>query len=177
MSAEPTGGEAPKAAPEAAAPETPARAPTGTAAGGGNDKAAGLEERLLRVYAEFDNFRKRVQSEREDERGRAEEKLVSDLLVVLDELDAALGAESDASQMRTGLQLVRGNFWKILSSRGLSQVECVGKKFDSSLHDAAKSVPAKTAEEDGIVVEELRKGYEFNGKILRHPIVVVAQKQ
>ncbi|MFA6048432.1 MAG: nucleotide exchange factor GrpE [Candidatus Micrarchaeia archaeon] len=168
MSAKPAD-DAHNAPAEAAAPEAPAKAE------GGNAKTE-LEERLLRVYAEFDNFRKRVQSEREEERERAEEKLVSDLLVVLDELDAALVSESDATQMRAGLQLVRGNFWKILSQRGLSQIECVGKKFDSSMHDAAKSVPAKSADEDGVVVEELRKGYEFNGKILRHPIVVVAQK-
>ncbi len=135
-----------------------------------------LEERLLRAYAEFDNFRKRCDAQREEERARAEENLVEGLLPVLDEFDAAINSLEEGEHKR-GVEMVRGNFWKVLSSHGLKAMECVGKKFDSDMHEAAKSVEAKGEKEDGIVVEELRKGFEFNGKILRHPLVVVAKKQ
>jgi len=135
-----------------------------------------LEERLLRAYAEFDNFRKRCDAEREDGKLRAEESLVEELLPVLDEFNAAVNSLEEGEHKR-GVQMVCENFWKILSSRGLKAIDCVGKKFDSELHEAAKSVGAKSENEDGVIVEELRKGYEFNGKIIRHPLVVVAKKQ
>lgn len=134
-----------------------------------------LEETLKRAYADFDNFRKRCEAQREEEQARAEEKLVIDLLQVVDEFDAAIDSLEEGEHKK-GVVMVRNNFWKILSLRGLAAIECVGKKFDSSVHDAAKSVEAKSDSEDGVIVSELRRGYEYNGKILRHPLVVVAKK-
>ncbi len=169
--------------PGACAHENPAAnaaeaAQAGENTGGGREKSEVevLRDQLKRAFADFDNYRKLVSRNREEECALAEAGLVEDLLPVLDEFDAALNSLEEGEHKK-GVQMVHDNFYKILVSRGLRPIESVGKKFDSSVHEAVKSVALQEGQEDGAIVEQLRAGFEFNGKILRHPLVAVAKKQ
>lgn len=143
-----------------------------------------LKDKLLRSYADFDNYRKRADREIMDARERGEERLAFDLLPVLDEFDAAISnshlpstaGEREQGGVIEGVGMVADNFFKILSLHGLKEIECVGKKFDSDLHEAVQCVAPKDEKQDGQIVAVVMKGYEFKGRVLRHAKVIVAKK-
>jgi len=134
-----------------------------------------LRNTLVRLQADFDNYRKRIERERHQERHRGAETLVEHLLPVLDAFDRAISAHQDAAhdEYRTGFQLIRKQLFDVLAKQGLQKIETDGKRFDPHMHHAIER--RETSDEpDGAILEELQAGYIFHGKVLRPAMVRVA---
>lgn len=134
-----------------------------------------LRNTLVRLQADFDNYRKRIERERHQERHRGAETLVEHLLPVLDAFDRAISAHPDAAhdEYRTGFQLIRKQLFDVLAKQGLQKIETDGKRFDPHMHHAIERF--ETGDEpDGAILEELQAGYIFHGKVLRPAMVRVA---
>jgi molecular chaperone GrpE len=140
-------------------------------------EAEGYLDDLRRLQAEFDNYRKRIMREQSARIASASQSLVSRLLPVLDNFELAVShAEQsrDFDRMLKGVEMVFGELNDLLASEGLVPIEASGKPFDPERHEAVVAV-----EEDGVepgtVVDVIRKGYEFNGRVLRPAMVKVAR--
>lgn len=134
-----------------------------------------LMNTLVRRQADFENYRKRVDKERHQERHRGIEALVEQLLPMLDAFERALSVQNDPAytEYRKGFELIYRQLWEALAKQGLERIESVGKEFNPHLHHAIERV--ETSEHaDGIVVGELQPGYEFHGRVLRPAMVRVA---
>jgi molecular chaperone GrpE len=134
-----------------------------------------LQNTLVRRQADFENYRKRVEKERQQERHRGAEQLIEQVLPVLDAFDLALSGQSGAAspEYRKGFEIIRAQLWNALAKQGLQPIEAVGKPFDPHLHHAIENVP--TAEQpEGTVVGELQTGYMFHDRVLRPAMVRVA---
>lgn len=141
-------------------------------------ESAEKDERLLRLMAEFANFRKRVASEREQVETRAKAKLVRGLLGVLDAFEQMLEdreVESDARALLDGARLIYKQLWESLSSEGLEKIEALHRPFDPSVHEAVVVQPVNDPELDGVVLGVLQAGYTFGGQLLRPSQVVVGR--
>jgi molecular chaperone GrpE len=134
-----------------------------------------LTNTLVRLQADFDNYRKRIEKERSQERHRGMEGLIEHLLPVLDGFDRALAAHDDPAyaDYRKGFELIRKQLWDVLAKQGVQRIESVGREFDPNLHHAIEQV-ATTDHRDGTVIEELQPGYLFHGRVLRPAMVRVA---
>lgn len=131
-----------------------------------------LFSKYVRLQADFENFKKR---NRETARTMYEEgvaDVVSDVLPTLDYLEMAIASQKDES-FRQGLELVKKAFLDALAKYGVEEIEAFGKEFDPNIHEAAMN--RDDPENAGKVVDVLKKGYIRNGKVLRHPLVVVGQ--
>ena len=134
-----------------------------------------LMNTLVRRQADFENYRKRIEKERQQERHRGVEGLIEQLLPMLDAFDRALVGHDDPANAdyRKGFEMIRGQLWSVLAKQGLERVQSVGKEFDPHLHHAIENV--ETAEHaPGVVVGELQPGYLFHGRVLRPAMVRVS---
>lgn len=136
---------------------------------------ADLKNTLLRLQADFDNYRKRIDRERHHDRHRGAEVLVENLLPVLDGFDRAISAHRDAAhdEFRKGFELIRKQMLDVLSKQGLQKIETEDKSFDPNFHHAIERVETSDQPDD-TVLEELQAGYVFHGKVLRPAMVRVA---
>ncbi|ABG03753.1 GrpE protein [Rubrobacter xylanophilus DSM 9941] len=125
---------------------------------------------LRRLKAEFENSRKRMEREAQRIREAAAERLVAELLPVLDNLDRALEAEGD---IREGVRATRDQLTDVLSREGLTPIASDGQHFDPSVHEAVMSQPSEEHEE-GTIIQTFERGYMFNGRPIRPAKVVVA---
>jgi molecular chaperone GrpE len=134
-----------------------------------------LMNTLVRRQADFENFKKRVEKEKHNDRQRGIEVMIEHMLPVLDAFDRALAGPVSAgnADYRKGFEMIRGQMWAALSKQGLQRIETAGKEFDPTLHHAIESVADADAEE-GTVVGEMQPGYMFNGRVLRPAMVRVA---
>ena len=133
------------------------------------------EERLTRLrylQADFDNYRKSLEKEREQVIQLAGESLVRDLLPVLDDLEKALPSLGQEKN-REGFQLISRKLHRILESHGLQGIESRGKRFDPRFHEAVAK--CESAEEDGTILEEYQKGYLLRSKVIRPSKVKIAE--
>ena len=140
-------------------------------------KADDYLRRLQYLQADFENYRKRVEKEVGDSRRFGNERLLSELLVVNDELELALQRSKEAEQdsvLIEGVDMVHKRLQGLLSKEGVKKIESVGSKFTPDLHEAALAI--ESDQEEGTVIEEIRIGYMLNGKVLRPSIVKVAEK-
>ena len=140
-------------------------------------EAASYLDDLRRLQADFDNYRKRMLREQTMRVAAASQALVSRLLPVLDNFELAIShAEQsrDFDRMLKGVEMVFGELREVLRSEGLSPIEAEGKPFDPSCHEAVVAVEEEGAEA-GTVVDVVRTGYEFQGKVLRPAMVKVAK--
>lgn len=129
-----------------------------------------LEDRHLRLVAEFDNFRKRTLKERAEQSQRAQGDLARQLLESLDDLGrvSELGSsDHDAAAILEGVQLVERKLQRSLEQLGLKRIEAVGQRFDPELHEAVVTVTTEHPEEDGTVSQEFVRGYKFGNTLLR----------
>lgn len=132
-------------------------------------------ERLLRVKAEFDNYRKRTERERRELIEQAAGDLLGDLLPVVDDLERALAAETqDGDAYRRGVEIIHKQLLDVMARRGVAPIEAVGADFDPALHQAVVHEPGD-GHRDGEVVEELRRGYTLRQRLLRPSMVKVAK--
>jgi len=136
-----------------------------------------LYDRLLRKQAEFDNYKKRIERERSEYIQFASAELMRELLNAMDSFDLAIhNASSDSGasdNMLQGLDLIYKQFQDTLARFGLKAIEARGQNFDPNLHQAVSTIPADDVAEN-TVVDELRKGYMLNGRLLRPAMVSVA---
>ncbi len=132
--------------------------------------------RLQYLQADFENYRKRVEKEMFDNRQFGNQRLLSDLIVVNDELELALRKAEESKENPTiveGVEMVHKRLQSILSKEGVEKIQSLGSKFTPDLHDAALRVVSD--KEEGTIVEEIRQGYTLKGKVLRPSIVKVAE--
>ena len=132
-----------------------------------------LKEQLLRRRAEFENFRKRVERERQQAGTEAVAAVLKAIVPVLDNLDRALEAEGTDASLREGVELTRRELLAILESQGVTTEDPQGKPFDPERHQALAHEPVPGVAE-GTVVEVYRKGYSYRDRLLRPALVKVA---
>jgi molecular chaperone GrpE len=137
-----------------------------------------LNDKYIRLYSEFDNYRKRTQKERIEFSRNASEEIILSLLPVLDDMERALTStlktpdEMEVVPME-GIQLIYQKFKNLLSQKGLEVIPAVGERFNVDYHDAITNIPAPSEEMKGKVVDEVEKGYKLNDKVIRYSKVVV----
>ena len=159
----------------AASDVTPAAEPTEKTA---EEKLAELNDKYIRLYADFENFRKRATKERMDLFKFAGEDVYAKLLPVLDDFERGMKAAATSTDIETikqGEQLIYNKFKNMLTQSGLLEMQSAGQPFDSELHEAITNVPAPSEDMKGKVIEEIEKGYYLNGKVIRHAKVIVGQ--
>ena len=134
-----------------------------------------LLQTLVRRQADFENFKKRTERDRHEEGRRGVERLLVDLIPVLDAFDRALQGHDDPSyeEYRKGVILIRKQLWDALTRHGLQRVEAAGKMFDPHVHQAIERVESSEYA-DGLILEVFQDGYQFHGRVLRPAIVRVA---
>lgn len=131
------------------------------------------EDRLKRVAAEFDNYKKRSSKEKDGLYNSLVGDIVSNFLPIIDNLEKAAEAETKDDEYKKGVELVLKQFKDVLTARGVTEIEAVGKTFDPEVHEAVSSVQDETKGEKEIV-QEYRKGYMIGNKVIRHSMVIVA---
>lgn len=133
-----------------------------------------LRDKYVRLYADFDNFRKRTDKEKVNIINTASKDIIKELLPVIDDFERALKAlDKDTSPAKEGMQLIYNKLVSNLAAKGLKPLEAVGRDFDVELHEAITEIPAPTPEMAGKVIDEVEKGYYLNGKLIRFAKVVV----
>ncbi len=131
------------------------------------------EDRLKRVAAEFDNYKKRSAKEKEMMYNSLLADIISKFLPVVDNLEKALEAKTEDENYKQGIELVLRQFKDVLTASGVKEIETVGKTFDPELHEAVGSVIDENLGEKEIK-QEYRKGYMIGNKVIRHSMVIVA---
>ena len=138
------------------------------------EKTKLAEERLNQLkylQADFDNYRKKFEKEKEDIIKLANENLIKELLVVVDDFERCLKQIND-EKMSNGLLLLQRNFLKILEKHGLKRIDALGKKFDPNFHEVLLKGPG---DKEGVVLEELQKGFMLKTKVIRHSLVKISE--
>jgi len=151
----------------------------------GEDEMEKLKEELqaqkdkyLRLFAEFDNFRKRSARENLEVRQTAGKEVITSLLDVLDDADRAekqLQTTENLNQVKEGIQLVFSKLRNTLQSKGLKPMQSIGTDFDVEKHEAITEVPVQDEQQKGKVIDEVQKGYYLNDKIIRFAKVVLGK--
>lgn len=133
------------------------------------EKLAALNDKYLRLYSEYENYRKRTNQEKADLLLNGSREMMKAILPVVDDFERALAVSVDE-----GVQLIYNKMMKILEQKGLKAMEAKGEKFDEGLHEAVTQIPAPAPEQKGTVIDVVEKGYYLNDKVLRYAKVVVA---
>jgi molecular chaperone GrpE len=135
-----------------------------------------LRDKYVRLYADFDNYKKRTAKEKLEITLTAGKDVIKDMLPVVDDFERALKAldkNTDAAAAKEGMQLIYNKLLNNLGAKGLKAMDCMGKDFNVEEHEAITEIPAPTPAQAGKVIDELEKGYYLNGKIIRFAKVVV----
>jgi molecular chaperone GrpE len=137
-----------------------------------------VEDKYLRLYAEFDNYKRRTSAERLELFKTANQEVLVALLPVLDDFERALKSMQQATELapvKDGVDLVSNKLKNILQQKGLKPMESIGKPFDSDYHEAITKIPAPTADLKDKVVDEVEKGYFLGDKVIRFAKVIVGE--
>lgn len=139
------------------------------------EKIAALQDQVLRQMAEFDNFRKRTEKEKEQSFSNGAASVVEKLLPIIDNFERAIASrkEDTDAAYADGVEMIYKQFNTVLEGLGIKAIEAVGKEFDPSLHNAVMHIDDENYGENE-VVEELQKGYTYGDTVLRHSMVKVA---
>jgi molecular chaperone GrpE len=171
-------------------PKEEAQMASGDASGGDNTSESGednedklakenaeLKDKYVRLYSEFENYRRRTAKERLDLIKTASEDVLKELLPVLDDFERAFKAEGDGVEEKKaseGSRLIYNKMVKILASKGLEPMDgLVGKEFDAEYHEAITQIPAPSEELKGKIVDVVEKGYTLGDKVVRYAKVVI----
>ena len=137
-----------------------------------------LNNKYLRLYSDFDNFRKRTQKEKLDLMSNASGDVLKTMLSVVDDFERAMANNeqvSDADSLKEGFELIHTKLMKTLESKGLKPMDSKGQPFDLELHEAITNIPAPEEKDKGTCFDVIERGYYLNDKVLRYAKVVVAQ--
>jgi len=143
------------------------------------DQIAEWNDKYLRLYSEFDNYRKRTLKEKIELSKTASSELITRLLPVLDDFERAIKAfdsNSDSTKaIKEGILLIFNKFLTTLNQQGLEQMKTIGEKFDTDFHEAITNIPSPAPDKKNKILDEVEKGYLLNGKVIRYAKVVVGQ--
>lgn len=142
-----------------------------------DEKIAELNDKLVRQMAEFDNFRKRTEKEKQQMYGIGAADVIEKLLPVVDNFERGLAAmteEEKSTSFAQGVELVYKQLMTTLEGLGVTAIEAVGVEFNPDFHNAVMQAPSEEYE-SGIVTQELQKGYLYKDKVVRHSMVMVAE--
>ena len=142
------------------------------------EKLAELQDKYIRLSAEFDNYRKRTLKEKMELTKSAGEDLLLSLLPVMDDFERgmqALDKANDITAVKDGMHIIHKKFKDFLDQKGVKEIEAVNKAFDVDYHEAITKIPAPTEEMKGKVVDVVEKGYCLNEKVIRYSKVVVGE--
>jgi len=142
------------------------------------EKYMEMNDRYMRLYAEFDNFRRRTQKEKVELMGTASSSVLKDLIPVLDDFERAITYNETAQEIdsvKEGFGLIYSKYKLILESKGLKMMNAKGQPFDSELHEAIANIPAPSDDLKGKIIDDVEKGYLLNEKVVRFAKVVVGQ--
>jgi len=137
---------------------------------------AEANDKYLRLYAEFDNYKRRTNKERVELLQTAGKDVIVDLLTVLDDFERAtksMETATDVQAVKEGISLVQNKLKNILSNKGLKEMDSIGTPFDADIHEAITNIPAPSEEMKGKVIDQVEKGYYLNDKVIRFAKVVV----
>ncbi|WP_422348656.1 nucleotide exchange factor GrpE [Flagellimonas sp.] len=140
------------------------------------EELAKEKDKFLRLFAEFENFKKRTSKERMDLFKTAGQEVMVSLLPILDDFDRALKelSKSEDKEMFKGVELINNKFRETLKAKGLEQIEVgEGDVFDAEVHDAITQIPAPNKKLKGKIIDVVEKGFKLGERIIRHPKVVV----
>jgi molecular chaperone GrpE len=135
-----------------------------------------LNDKYLRLYSEFDNYRKRTAKEKQKLYKTAAEGLMVDLLPILDDFERAIKSSEETdniSAIREGEKLIYNKFKNTLVQKGLEEIDAIGEVFDTDLHEAVTKFKAPSKDMVGKVIDQTEKGYQLNGKVIRYAKVVI----
>lgn len=141
------------------------------------DPVAEMNDKYLRLVAEFDNFKKRTQKEKIQIYKDAAADVIEAILPFIDNINRATSVEvksEDAKNLKEGILLVEKQFGEMLKNLGVTEISAVGEKFDPNIHNAVMHVDDESVDGEEIVVEEFVKGYMYKDKVIRHSTVKVA---
>ena len=142
------------------------------------EKYAELNDKFLRLYSEFDNYRKRTNKEKLELISTASSGVIKDLVSVLDDFERAITNNEtveDTAALKEGFNLIHNKLKGILETKGLKPMISKGEVFDSELHEAIANIPAPTEDLKGKIVDDVEKGYYIHDKVIRYAKVVVGQ--
>jgi len=142
------------------------------------EKIDELNDKYLRLYSEFDNYRKRTSKEKLELSKTASEEVIIELLPVLDDFERAIKSTEDSNDcaaVKDGVNLIHSKFKGVLTKKGLTAIESIGKEFDTDFHEAITQIPAPSKKLKGKVVDEVEKGYLLNEKVIRFSKVVIGK--
>jgi len=130
-----------------------------------------LNDKYLRLYSEFDNYRKRVEKEKTDLIRYASSNIIIDVLPILDDLNRSLSTDYDE-----GIELIYNKFLNILNNKGIEKIKSLNESFNTDFHEAVNNKIVFDSELDGKIIEEVEEGYTLNGKVIRYSKVIVGKK-
>lgn len=139
---------------------------------------ADLQDKHIRLHAEFDNFRRRTLKEKADLIKTGGEKTIIDLLPVLDDLELAVKSiqtAQDLDSVKEGVQIILNKFGNFLKQQGVEEIEAKEQDFDTDKHEAITKFPAPSEELKGKVIDVIKKGYQLHDKVIRFAQVVVGE--
>jgi len=142
------------------------------------EKMAELQEKYIRLSAEFDNYRKRTLREKMDLQVSAREDILSNILPVVDDFERGMDSvekATDIDAVKEGLKLIYTKFSSFLTQQGVKPIDAVGKKFDTDLHEAITKIPVESKKKKGKVVDVVEKGYTLKDKVIRYAKVVIGE--
>lgn len=142
------------------------------------NKLTEMNDKYLRLSAEFDNYRKRTLKEKMELTRNAGEEILTRILPVVDNFERALASmekSNDIEAIRKGIELIYSSFKDFLGQNGIKEIPCMNSDFNTDLHEAVTKIPAPSEELKGKVVDCIQKGYTLNDKVVRFAKVVVGE--
>ena len=139
---------------------------------------AELNDRFLRLYSEFDNYKKRVNKEKLDLIATASEKVILSVLPIMDDFERAIAANEkvdDIAAIKEGFVLIYNKMQQMLTRLNVKEIEAIGQVFDTDVHEAVTHFPVENEEDKGKVIDVTEKGYKLSDKVIRYAKVVVGQ--
>jgi len=137
-----------------------------------------MKDKYLRLTAEFDNYRKRTLKEKTDILKYASEEVLKDILPVIDDFDRALkviDTANDLNAVKEGISLIANKFNDFLKSKGVKEIDAIGKDLDTNFHEAITKIPVQEEDKKGKIVEVIQKGYLLHDKVMRFSKVVIGE--
>ncbi len=137
-----------------------------------------LNNKYLRLSAEFDNYRKRSLKEKMELIKSAGEDILVNILPVMDNFERALNSlkeKEEDSSTKEGVELIYNNFSDFIKQRGVQEIEAIGKELDTDFHEAITKIPAQKEEQKGKIIDVIEKGYLLHGKVIRFAKVVIGE--
>ncbi|MDG1174609.1 MAG: nucleotide exchange factor GrpE [Flavobacteriales bacterium] len=135
-------------------------------------------DKYLRLYSEFDNFRKRTAKEKLDTIKSASEDVIKNMLPIVDDFKRAMAHNlevNDADAIKQGFELIYNKLFNSLETKGLKKIEAMGEVFNADIHEAITNIPAPSEDMKGKIMDVVEEGYYLGDKIIRFPKVVIGQ--